>query len=315
MKRFTNFYECRDQMPRTALMSNTMELPKEGPAPIVVFAYNRPELLRQCLLSLAANPEAKDSDLYIFCDGAASEADQPAVDAVRGVAEREANGFLTVSPVFAEHNRGPGACVMAGMDSVFNDHRRAIKVEDDVVVSPYFLGYINAALDLYDDEDEVGAISGFTYPHDTSKLSDTFLVSHDPCAAWGSWDRGWATFNPNAKELYERIDAFPDAFFDFDFGGAYPFTEMLEGVANGSIRGGYDIRWYASLFLAGKLVLFPNETLIANTGYGSGAHCSTTPDDPHASPMRDTPLAPLPVFIEENSAARQAFADHLRSVR
>ena len=39
-------------------------------APIIIFAFNRPNALKNTVLSLLENKESKDSDLFIFVDGA-----------------------------------------------------------------------------------------------------------------------------------------------------------------------------------------------------------------------------------------------------
>ena len=39
-------------------------------APIIVFAFNRPEALRNTIHSLLRNTEAQESELYVFVDGA-----------------------------------------------------------------------------------------------------------------------------------------------------------------------------------------------------------------------------------------------------
>lgn len=39
-------------------------------APIVIFAFNRLDVLQDCVNSLINNTEAKNSDLYVFVDGA-----------------------------------------------------------------------------------------------------------------------------------------------------------------------------------------------------------------------------------------------------
>ena len=41
-----------------------------SPSPIVVFAFNRLEPMKATIKSLLLNPEAKDSHLYVFVDGA-----------------------------------------------------------------------------------------------------------------------------------------------------------------------------------------------------------------------------------------------------
>ena len=42
-------------------------------APLLVFAYNRPEHLAQCLEALARNTHAKRTRLFIFTDAAKGE--------------------------------------------------------------------------------------------------------------------------------------------------------------------------------------------------------------------------------------------------
>ena len=39
-------------------------------APIIIFAFNRLETLKRCVASLQKNTEAKNSDLFVFADGA-----------------------------------------------------------------------------------------------------------------------------------------------------------------------------------------------------------------------------------------------------
>lgn len=38
-------------------------------APIIIFAFNRPNALMNTVQSLLQNEEAKDSDLYVYVDG------------------------------------------------------------------------------------------------------------------------------------------------------------------------------------------------------------------------------------------------------
>jgi hypothetical protein len=53
------------------------------PAPITLFVYNRPEHTRRALEALLRNPEAKDSDLFIFSDGPKSDEAAPIVGRAR----------------------------------------------------------------------------------------------------------------------------------------------------------------------------------------------------------------------------------------
>ena len=61
-------------------------------SPIVLFAYNRPHYLLETLQSLQANAEAKQSKLFIYCDGpkpGCTEAVLNQINEVRAIAQSE----------------------------------------------------------------------------------------------------------------------------------------------------------------------------------------------------------------------------------
>ncbi len=52
-------------------------------SPIILFSYNRPHYLLKTLQSLKANKEAKESTLYIYCDGPKPDANETTREANR----------------------------------------------------------------------------------------------------------------------------------------------------------------------------------------------------------------------------------------
>ena len=133
-------------------------------APIIIFVYNRADHFVQTYNALAACKEAKESELYIFSDGAKNEAGKQKVDEVRAAVAviKNAGDFKAVTVTESPVNRGLAASVIAGVTEVMNKYGKAIVVEDDCKVSPCFLNYINGALDYYEDNKKIGSIAGFT---------------------------------------------------------------------------------------------------------------------------------------------------------
>ena len=103
---------------------------------------------------------ANVTELFIFCDGAREASAVEGVDAVRD-AVREELGFAATHIVCRDCNYGLARNITEGVSEVLKLRETVIVLEDDIVVSPYFLGFMNEALRLYRDVTRVGSISGY----------------------------------------------------------------------------------------------------------------------------------------------------------
>jgi hypothetical protein len=240
--------------------------------PIALFAYRRPQHLRAVVDSLLANPEAEQSDLYIFCDAARKPADSPDVAAVRKFAN-SVSGFRSVTVVERISNLGLSRSITSGVSELCDRYGRVAVVEDDVVVSRHFLGWINAALAKYESDDRVISIGCYVFP-DCRGLPDTFFLNITDCWGWAVWKRSWDRYESDGDRLlHELTDRGLEHRFDLD--GSYPYTQMLRD----QIVGGNDswaVRWYATAVLTGGLTLYPGSSMTTNIGFdGSGEHGGT----------------------------------------
>lgn len=273
------------------------------PAPILLFVYNRPEHVRQCIASLQANELAAQSPLFIYSDAAKTPESREGVEQTRRFIHN-IDGFASVTIIEREQNWGLARSIIDGVTTQVNSFGRVIVMEDDLIAAPYFLQFMNDALETYKDEPRVGHIQGCDFTQDTS-LPDTFLIKWTGSWGWGTWDRAWKLFNPNGKELLQQLEE-RNLTHRFDFNSTYGYTRMLRRQIEGK-NNSWAIRWNASLFLADILSLNAGRSLIRNTGFdGSGTNCG-------GGGLYDSTLwlNPLPVEklspIEENEKAREAF--------
>ena len=238
-------------------------------APILLFVYNRPEHTRRVIESLQTNVEAIESRLFIYADQARNEADRPNVNEVRRYI-RSIGGFKQVTLIERSENWGLARNIIDGVSTQVNAYGRVIVLEDDLVVSPYFLRFMNDALETYKDEEQVGHIQACDFTKDPS-LPDTFLIKWTGSWGWATWARAWRHFNPDGNNSWA-------------------------------------IRWNASLFLAGILSLNVGKSLVQNTGFdGTGTNCGG--GGLYASDLWMHPLPVVPISpIAENQEARRAFA-------
>lgn len=275
-------------------------------APILLFVYNRPAHTQRMLESLQLNHLAAESHLTIYSDCWKSTEERPMVEAVRHMLSGGVGvtGFASVTIIEQTENKGLAQSITTGVSKALEDNDRVIVLEDDLVVSPYFLRFMNDALETYKDEPRVGHIQACDFTKDPS-LPHTFLIKWTGSWGWGTWKRAWQYFNPDGKALLCQLEE-RKLTRTFDFNGNYRFTRMLRRQVEGK-NNSWAIRWNASLFLKDMLSLNVGRSLVQNTGFdGSGTHCG-------GAGLYDSQLwlKPLPVQkitpVEENKAARKAF--------
>lgn len=273
-------------------------------APILLFVYNRPQHVQRSIASLQANALAAESELYIFSDAAKDQTAETAVQEVRSFI-RTIKGFKQVNYIEREENWGLARNIIDGVTRLVNEHERVIVLEDDLIVAPYFLQFMNDALETYADEPKVGHIQACDFTKDPT-LPETFLIKWTGSWGWATWKRAWQHFNPNGQELLNQLEQ-RRLTRRFDFNGTYGFTRMLRRQIAGQ-NNSWAIRWNASLFLADILSLNVGRSLVQNEGFdGSGTNCGG--GGLYSSNLW---MQPLPVKkitpVEENEEARKAFA-------
>ena len=272
-------------------------------SPILLFVYNRPAHTRRCIESLLKNSLASESHLFIYADGAKDESQQEAVNEVRSYI-RNIQGFKQVTLIERNENWGLARNIIDGVTTQVNRYGKVIVLEDDLIVAPYFLQFMNDALETYKDEPKVGHIQACDFTQDPT-LPETFLIKWTGSWGWGTWDRAWKHFNPNGKELLKKLEE-RKLTYTFDFNGKYGFTRMLRRQIEGK-NNSWAIRWNASLFLEDILSLNVGRSLVQNEGFdGTGTNCGgggLYSSNLHLNKLQVVRINP----IEENQEARKAF--------
>lgn len=230
-------------------------------APILLFVYNRPEHVKRTLAALEQNILAKESELFIYSDAARSPQDEASVAEVRKIIRTALPFFKQVNIIERETNWGLARSIIDGVTTQINRYERVIVLEDDLIVAPYFLKFMNDALNTYQHEEKVGHIQACDFTQDAS-LPDTFLIKWTGSWGWATWKRAWKYFNPDGKALLEELQR-RKLTYTFDFNGKYGYTRMLRRQTEGK-NNSWAIRWNASLFLNDILSLNVGKSLVQN---------------------------------------------------
>lgn len=281
-------------------------------APIALFAYRRLQHLRQTVASLQADPLAAHSELWVFSDGPKQPQHALDVEAVRRYL-RTITGFAAVHIVERPDNFGLARSIIAGVGKLCRSQGRVIVVEDDLIVAPIFLSYMNRALERYQAEHRVMAVSAYMYPvRSPDELPKLFFCRIPTSWGWATWARAWASFEPDASVLAAQLLKSGQR-KTFDMDDNYPYFESLQAQARGELDV-WGVRWYASVFLQGGLCLYPGRALVHNAGMdGSGVHCGVS--SAYEVDVGRAVIAPYPDQIVENEPAVRQIVEFFRTLR
>lgn len=237
-------------------------------APIAVFSYNRPAHVRRLFTSLERCIEVDFNRIHIFCDGAKSNTDQEQVNANRKVVNDWAKR-VGAHVIEHENNLGLANSIVSGVEYFCDRYGQVIVLEDDLVVAPDFVQFMDRGLAKYAHEQNVFQISGYNFPLASKQPSEIFFLPLTTSWGWATWKRAWKYYS---LEIGGILDS-PEKLHDLDLQGAYPFSRILKFTLEGKAES-WGIFWRLSVFRANGLVLYPPRSLVWQGGFdGSGVHC------------------------------------------
>ncbi|MEE4662264.1 MAG: hypothetical protein V2J89_17475, partial [Halieaceae bacterium] len=246
-----------------------------GLAPIALFVYRRPEHTARLLASLAANPSSLKSRLYVFSDAPACETDTKGVAEVRALL-RKLQGFAHVDVRERTANYGCAANIIDGVGQVLCEHDRVIVLEDDLELSPRLLDFMNRALEIYAERDDIISISAASPPPQALGIADDDLPAVYLAPRSVPW--GWATWRDRWQQVdwlltdYARNRWRPDWRRRISRGGNDLLTMLADQMA-GRIDS-WNVRFNHAQAMDRSYSLYPRHSYVRNIGLdGSGRHC------------------------------------------
>ena len=237
-------------------------------APVAFFCYARLDTAMATIAALKENGGAAQTELYAFSDAARNAQDAPAVAAVRmWLHSLEAEGgFKAVHVVERPKNFGLNKNITSGISEVLDRSGRVIVVEDDIVTSPFFLQFMNDALEEYEDCKEVMMAGGHTQLNIPQK-GDVYFSPHAQIWGWATWADRWQYFR-HYRSRAEALEGMSEAEIDaLQYHGTFP---ILKGLDKPDPM--WDICWNVEVHKRHGLCLTPTRTLVHNAGMDGGTN-------------------------------------------
>lgn len=242
-------------------------------SPIVLFVYNRLDLTIKTVEALKKNELSNKSELFIFSDGSKNKEDEKKVKAVREYL-KQITGFKKVKIFESKKNKGLANSIISGVTKIINKYGKVIVLEDDIVVSKYFLNYMNDALNFYQNEKKVFSISGYnrseylmSFPKDYKK--DIYFNPRTSSWGWGTWKDRWNSVDWKVKD-FENFKHSKKQINEFKKIGP-DLPSMLIYWKEGK-NDSWAVRFSYACFKQKKINVYPVLSYIKNIGFDKGTH-------------------------------------------
>lgn len=166
-------------------------------APIVIFAYNRPNHLLNLLNSLFLNANIANHNIFFFCDGAKNFKDKKNIILIKKIINRFKKKLKFRKIFYNKKNIGLAKNIINGVTEALKKNQYCIVLEDDLIVNPEAINFLNHYLKLFKNNSRFGSISAHSYLDKMKELyNKEYYITKRHCSwCWGTWSRVWNDIN------------------------------------------------------------------------------------------------------------------------
>jgi len=229
--------------------------------PVVFFIFKRPDTTFRVFEKIR---EIKPSQLIIISDGPKNEEEKWLVDLTRDIVNR-ADWDCVVDRVYSETNMGCALRIISGLNYVFQNHEKAIILEDDCLPSSSFFSFCSELLNKYESEEKIMHISGCNLLGEVKIREDYFFSNYAfPPWGWATWKRAWSKYSIEIEEWNNKIEKYTKARLFSAKQFPYWNKAIERNIQN---KDTWDHQWAFALWDNKGLSIIPKCNLISNIGF------------------------------------------------
>jgi hypothetical protein len=269
--------------------------------------FNRPDTTRRVMSEIRRVRPAK---LLVIADGPRPDhpTDKEKCAETRAIIN-EIDWPCEVLTNYSEINLGCKRRVSSGLNWVFSLVDHSIILEDDIIPDQSFFRYCDELLELYANDQRIGAICGANFQKGVTRSSASYYFSaYYHVWGWASWSRAWKHYDVDMKLWPEIRDTkFLCSLFPNQDCLKY-WSSIFDTVYQQKIDT-WDYQWVFSCCANSMLSILPNVNLVRNIGMGPNATHTTDVNSPYGKiPVRSM-VFPLvhPQFVMRNEDADEFF--------
>ena len=242
-------------------------------SPVIIFTYNRPDHLSDCIESLRKNLLFYKTNFYIIQDKL-KEPNKEISIKYKSLFNNLEKNFVIIK---RKKNYGLRKNIINGISYILKKYHNVIVCEDDLVFHKDFLNFMNTMLKNYSLSKKISSISGFSYvlKKQLDLFPSEFLLKLTSSWGWATTRIHWMEFL-NFDSRFHKQDLFKNKniqyFFDYDNSQTHTLWLKINTLNKIS---SWNIEWEFFNFIKKYYTLYPKNTYVENRGFdGSGIHCN-----------------------------------------
>ena len=236
-------------------------------APIILITYNRHDHLIRSLRSLKKNKLSKKSKIIIYSDGPKNSEDKKKILKIRKFIKR-VKGFKSKKIIQRKTNYGTKKNITNAINESFKKYDKIIVIEDDLIISKYFLSFMNYCLNKYKSKKNIWHINGWSYPFMKFSKNDINFMNSMNCWGWATWKDRWKHLSLNDDRLIRNFTNKKIHKFNI-FSSMDHFSQILRNKRK--TLSSWAVYWHAAIFLKKGICIYPKFSMVKNIGFdGSG---------------------------------------------
>lgn len=238
--------------------------------PILIIYFNRPNELKQNLISLST---FKPANLYLACDGPRDtvSTDAQKIEECRTIIKEIIDWECHISEYNSDSNLGCDTWVPKAISWFFSKVEMGIILEDDCIIDSNFARFTAEMLELYKDDQRIMNISAANFQEKRWGDGDYYFSVYPYIWGWATWARAWKQYEQN----FDRVSAFIiekngiSNIFEDPTQRKY-WLKFFHRIYSGK-SDHWDAKWAFSVWASGGLSITPNINLVKNIGFGIDA--------------------------------------------
>lgn len=235
-----------------------------GMAPVVVFAFNRPEKLLKCLNKLSNCSGAACTDVYVVIDGPRNLGDVDQVKSCSDVARRFKNRFARLDIQQRATNLGLARSILLGVSTRLEQYNKVIVLEDDLIVQGDFLQYMNEALNVFEFQRNIGSISAYGPFIGEHSSEVVYLNKRSSSWGWATWQDRWERVDWDITlDPYKNVSTFINCLLS-----GQDLFRMMRAFNKGKISS-WSVRFTYFHWIQGLYCVYPYNSRVHNIGFST----------------------------------------------